>query len=40
MKNGKPDGRGTLTYKNNERYKGEFLNGLKHGKGQYYYLKG
>lgn len=37
---GKYEGRGILTYANKERYEGEFKNGMKHGKGKYYYIKG
>ena len=37
---GKFDGRGILEYANKERYEGEFKNGMKHGKGKYYYIKG
>ncbi len=29
-----------MTYKNGERYEGEFFEGAKHGKGKYYYIKG
>lgn len=40
MTNGKLEGRGTLVYENGERYEGEFCQGMKHGKGKYYYIKG
>lgn len=37
---GKFEGRGIIVYANKERYEGQFHNGMKHGKGKYYYLKG
>jgi len=35
FKNGKKDGKGTMTYKNGYIYIGEWKNGYKHGKGVY-----
>jgi hypothetical protein len=35
MRNGVPHGKGTLLYKNGDRYSGDFDQGKKHGKGLY-----
>ena len=32
---GKPDGNGQYTWKNDSVYIGEFVNGMKHGKGKW-----
>ena len=33
---GQPHGRGVMSWRNGEKYEGEFRNGLRHGQGTYY----
>ena len=41
MKNGKMNGNGKYTYKEDKKiYEGEYLNGVKEGKGKLYYPDG
>ena len=40
IENGKPEGRGALTYRNGTKYVGIFKNGAWHGKGNFYFSDG
>jgi hypothetical protein len=37
---GKPHGRGTLMWETDDRFEGRFINGIKHGRGCYYFADG
>jgi hypothetical protein len=40
MKNGKPEGKGTVQYADNDFYEGDFFNGLPEGNGVMKYADG
>ncbi len=40
IKDGKPHGKGILTYEDGEKYSGDWINGMREGKGTLIYIDG